>query len=105
MKKLFLLLLLCPLLTSCSLVTMERQIYPICLSVDATEDGQFQLALQAPRSSGNDDATYDIISATGETLEDAMRVLSASTPYPLNFSQIRLCIVGYHLAATTPLRP
>lgn len=105
MKKLFLLLLLCPLLTSCSLVTMERQIYPICLSVDATDDGQFQLALQAPRSSGSDDAAYDIISATGETLEDAMRVLSASTPYPLNFSQIRLCIVGYHLAATTPLRP
>ena len=105
MKKLFLLLLLFPLFTSCSLVTMERQIYPICLSVDATEDGQFQLALQAPRSSGNDDASYDIISATGKTLEDAMRVLSASTPYPLNFSQIRLCIVGYHLAATTPLRP
>lgn len=105
MKKLFLLLLLCPLLTSCSLVTLERQIYPICLSVDATEDGRFQLALQAPRSSGNDDATYDIISATGDTLEDTMRVLSASTPYPLNFSQIRLCIVGYHLAATTPLRP
>lgn len=105
MKKLFLLLLICPLLTSCSLVTMERQIYPICLSVDATEDGRFQLALQAPRSSGNDDATYDIISATGDTLQDAMRVLSASTPYPLNFSQIRLCIVGYHLAATTPLRP
>lgn len=105
MKKLFLLLIMCLLLNSCSMVTMERQIYPICLSMDGTEDGKFQLALQAPRSSGNDDATYDIISATGETLEDAMRVLSASTPYPLNFSQIRLCIVGYHLAATTPLRP
>jgi len=105
MKKLFLLLLLCPLLTSCSLVTMERQIYPICLSVDATEDGKFQLALQAPRSSGSDDASYDIISATGDTLQDAMRVLSASTPYPLNFSQIRLCLIGYRLAATTPLRP
>lgn len=105
MRKLFLLLCFCPFFTSCSLVTLERQIYPICLSVDATEDGQFQLALQAPRSSGSDDAAYDIISATGETLEDALRVLSASTPYPLHFSQIRLCIIGYHLAATTPLRP
>jgi len=105
MKKLFLLFIMCLLLNSCSLVTMERQIYPICMSVDATEDGQFQLAVQAPRSSGNDDASYDIISATGETLDDAMRVLSASTPYPLNFSQIRLCLVGYRLAATTPLRP
>jgi len=84
---------------------MERQIYPICISVDATEDGKFQLALQAPRSSGSDDASYDIISATGDTLQDAMRVLSASTPYPLNFSQIRLCLIGYRLAATTPLRP
>lgn len=105
MKKLFLLLLIAPLLTGCSLVTMERQIYPICMSVDATEDGRFQLALQAPRSSGNDDASYDIISATGDTLADALHVLSASTPYPLNFSQIRLCLVGYRLAATTPLRP
>ena len=105
MKKLFLLLFICPLLTSCSLVTMERQIYPICMSVDATEDGKFQIALQAPRSSGSDDATYDIISATGDSLSDALRVLSASTPYPLNFSQIRLCLIGYRLASTTPLRP
>ena len=105
MKKLFLLLLLCPLFTSCSLVTMERQIYPICMSVDTAEDGTFQVALQAPRSSGSDDASYDIISATGDTLEDALRVLSASTPYPLHFSQIRLCLIGYRLASTTPLRP
>lgn len=105
MKKLFLLLLMLPLCTGCSMVTMERQIYPICLSVDATQDGRFQLALQAPRSSGSDDASYDIISATGDTLEDAMRMLSASTPYPLNFSQIRLCLIGYHLASVTPLRP
>jgi len=105
MKKLFLLFILCPLLSSCSLVTMERQIYPICLSIDATGEGKFQLALQAPRSSGSDDATYDIISATGDTLEDTLHVLSASTPYPLNFSQIRLCLIGYRLAATTPLRP
>lgn len=105
MKKLFFLLLLCPLFTSCSLVTMEREIYPICMSVDATEDGTFQVALQAPRSSGSDDASYDIISATGDTLEDALRVLSASTPYPLHFSQIRLCLISYRLASTTPLRP
>lgn len=105
MKKLFLLLLLCPLLTGCNLVTMERQIYPICMSVDATDDGKFQLAVQAPRSSGNDDASYDIISATGDSLPDALHVLSASTPYPLNFSQIRLCLIGYRLAATTELRP
>ena len=105
MKKVFLLLLCLPVFTSCSLVTLERQIYPICLSVDASEDGRFQLAVQAPRSSGSDDASYDIISASGDTFEDALRMLSASTPYPLNFSQIRLCLLGYRLASTTPLRP
>ncbi|MDD5897477.1 MAG: hypothetical protein PUE14_03125 [Clostridia bacterium] len=107
MKKLFLLLLLAPLLSSCSFVNLERQIYPICISVDATDDGRFLLAIQAPRSSGtgSDSASYDIVSATGETLQEALRLLSASTPYPLNFSQIRLCIISYRLASTTPLRP
>lgn len=105
MKKLFLLILLCPVFTSCSMVTMERQIYPICMSVDLTQDGQIQLALQAPRSSGSGDASYDIISATGQTAEEALRVLSASTPYPLHFGQIRLVLIGYRLACASPLRP
>lgn len=94
-----------PLFSSCSFITLERQIYPICMSIDATEDGQFQIGVQAPRASGKDDASYDIITASGQTPQEALRVLSASTPYPLNFSQIRLCMIGYRLAATTSLRP
>ena len=107
MKKIILLLLCLPLLSSCSFVMIERQIYPICLSLDANDDGKFQVGVQAPRFSGSttSQASYDILTATGETIDDALRTLSASTPYPLNFSQIRLCLVGYRLAATTPLRP
>lgn len=105
-KKLILLLFSClPLFCSCSFITLERQIYPICMSLDVTEDGQFQIGVQAPRASGNDDASYDIITATGKTPKDTLRILSASTPYPLNFSQIRLCIIGYRLSSTTALRP
>lgn len=107
MKKICLLLLCLPLLSSCSFVMIERQIYPICLSLDADDNGNFQIGVQAPRFSGSttSQASYDILTATGETIDDALRTLSASTPYPLNFSQIRLCLVGYRLAATTNLRP
>lgn len=105
MKKLLLLILCLPLLSSCSFVTMERQIYPICMSVDRTEDGQFLVGVQAPRATQSQGASYELIAASGDTLEETLRTLSASTPYPLNFSQIRLCAVGYPLAATTELRP
>lgn len=105
-KRLALLLCCCvPLFCSCSFITLERQIYPICMSLDVTEDGRFQIGVQAPRASGNDDASYDIITASGKTPQDTLRVLSASTPYPLNFSQIRLCMISYRLASTTALRP
>ena len=105
MKKLFLLLVMCFSLTACSLVTLERQIYPICMSVDQLDSGEYLLALQAPRASNSEPAEYDIISASGATLQDALHILSASTPYPLNFSQIRLCIIGQKIASDAPLRP
>lgn len=105
MKKLLLLFLCLPLLSSCSFVTMERQIYPICMSVDQTDDGRFLVGVQAPRATQSQGASYELIAAQGDTLEETLRILSASTPYPLNFSQIRLCAIGYPLAATTELRP
>lgn len=103
MKKLLCLLACLCCLTGCSHTYLERQVYPICLSVDLNGEGQYEIALQAPKSSEN--AAYDILSGTGSSPEDALRVLAASTPYPLNFSQIRLCLIEYSLAATTPLRP
>lgn len=94
------------LMSACSYASLERQVYPICLSVDLDEKGRFQVGVQAPQSStASGAAAYDVLTAAGETLSDAMRVLSASTPYPFNFSQVRLCLVSYDLAATTHLRP
>ena len=105
MKKLLVLCLCLPLLSSCSFVTLERQIYPICMSIDAEEGKGFRIGVQAPRASESSGASYEIITASGETFHEALQVLSASTPYPLNFSQIRLCLLGYPLAVKTELRP
>lgn len=99
-------LLLClPLLCACSSATLDRQVYPICLSVDMTQDGGFCVGVQAPRASADNPASYELFTATGKDLDAALRTLAASTPYPLNFCQIRLCVVSYRLAATTPMRP
>ena len=105
MKKWFLLLLCLLMLTGCSHTYLERQIYPICLSVDVTETAQYRVGLQAPQSGSTGNTAYDVLSASGDTPMDALRVLAASTPYPLNFSQLRLCLVGYDAASTQPLRP
>ena len=115
MKKCLLLLTCLLFLTGCSHTYLERQVYPICLSIDMDEEGRYEVALQAPKTSEN--ATSFLRSAhdfpppraarreNDEMSGDALRVLAASTPYPLNFSQIRLCLIEYRLAATTPLRP
>lgn len=106
MKPRLLLLLLClPLLCACGSATLDRQVYPICLSVDLTEDGGFCVGVQAPRASAGSSVSYELLTATGEDLDAALRTLAASTPYPLNFCQIRLCVFGYRLCATTPMRP
>ena len=104
MKK-FLLLLCCLCLTGCSHTYLERQVYPLCMSVDLSQDGRWQVGLQAPRSASGDQTTYDVFSALGDTPRDALRVLAASIPYPLHFSQLRLCLISYHAAATQPLLP
>ncbi len=102
MKKCLLLLcLFC--LTGCSHTYLERQIYPLVMSVDFA-DGQYELGLQCPKSSTGDPA-YDSLTARADTPEEALAILEASTPYPLHFSQVRQCIIGYELAATAPLRP
>ena len=108
MKRLALgaLLPLCLLLAGgCSYAAIERQTFPICIGVDITDGGQYEFSIQAPKGDSTDGSTtYELMSATGDTLEDAMRILAASTPYPLNFCQVRQCMIGYSTAATTQLR-
>jgi len=91
------------MLTGCSFVTLERQIYPVCMCVDLSEDG-WVIGVQAPRAEAGGNASYEIVSATGDTFGHALRTLSASTPYPLHFGQIRLCLIGYPLAVKTEMR-
>ena len=105
MKRAFLLFLCLPLLSACSFVTLERQIYPICMSIDFTQDGRYLIGIQAPRANNASSASYEILTATADTFSETLRTLSASTPYPLNFSQIRLCLVSYPLSCVTHLRP
>lgn len=105
--KLFWVILLClPLLTGCGLGMLEREVYPLVMSVDTDADGRFTVGIQAPESLAEGaEPVYDVLTATGETPEEALALLRASTPFPLNFCQVRLCMVGYDLSARQELRP
>ncbi len=108
-KRLLLLTLLIPLLTvlcGCGYPPTERQTFPICMTVDITKEGKTQVGIQAPENtqSGDGGQSYAILAATGDTLQDALYILEASTPYPLNFCQLRLLMISYELASTTEMR-
>lgn len=106
MKKLWLILLCLPLLTGCGLGLLEREVYPLVISVDMEADGRITVGLQAPESLADGaEPVYDVLCATGDTPEAALSLLRASTPFPLNFCQVRLCLVGYNLASAQELRP
>lgn len=102
------LLFLSQALLGCAMLRMERQTFPLCMAIDQLEDGLIRIAVQAPQSgsSGGDAKTpkYEIISATGTSIGETLHLLSASTPYPINYSQLELCILGYQLASTSEVR-
>ncbi|MDD3336133.1 MAG: hypothetical protein PHI98_11555 [Eubacteriales bacterium] len=109
MKRLVALLLLClPLLGGCELSTMERQTFVLCLSFDLDEEGKLVMGVETPMNgSGTTSAAspeYTVFSATGDDFESTLSMLAASTPCSLNFSQLKLCVFSYELAAKTDLR-
>lgn len=105
-KPVWLILLCLPLLTGCGLGMLEREVYPLVMSVDTDADGRFTVGIQAPESLAEGaEPVYDVLTATGDTPEEALALLRASTPFPLNFCQVRLCMVGYDLSASQELRP
>lgn len=105
-KPVWLILLCLPLLTGCGLGMLEREVYPLVMSVDTDADGRFTVGIQAPESLAEGaEPVYDVLTATGDTPEEALSLLRASTPFPLNFCQVRLCMVGYDLSARQELRP
>ncbi len=102
-----------PLLGSCGSLTVERQVFPICLAVDVTETGQFLLTIQSPLgkpSTGVSDSGagadgYEIIAAQGNGLFAGLHKLESTLPFPLNFSQLRLLVFSSDIAARYDLRP
>lgn len=100
-------MLLFPILCSCSYLPMERQTFAICMSIDKVDEKKFEIGIQAPESGASSGLGaaqgYAIITATGTDFEEALRILATTTPYPLNFCQLRICLIGYELAATTEL--
>lgn len=112
LKRLLLLGLLalsCLALCGCGYSALERQSFAICMSIDGTKDGKMKLGIQAPKNGKGDDsgggsAQYEIFSATADTLPDALRLMAATTPYPINLSQLRICYIAYDYATKTELR-
>lgn len=97
------LLLLLPLVAGgCSVHSGEKQIFPICMSLDKLPDGRIQLAVQV--SSMAPEGGYAVFSAAGDSFEQALEILGASMPYPLHFGQLRLCLLGWTPAAEGELR-
>lgn len=92
-------LCLLPLLTGCSTSSGEKQIFPICMSMDRLEDGRLQLAVQVSSMDGGE----TVFAAAGDSFEQTLEILGASMPYPLHFGQLRLCILGYTLAGDSDL--
>jgi hypothetical protein len=97
-----LLLLLFPL-TGCSASSGEKQIFPICLSLDRLPDRRIQLAVQV--SSMAQEGGYTVFTAAGDSFAQTLEILSASMPYPLHFGQLRLCLLGWDLVGGGALGP
>lgn len=102
-NKIGLLLLLLLLLTGCSASSGEKQIFPICLSMDRLADGRLQLAVQVSDMSGDKATEYTTFVAAGDSFGQTLEILGASMPYPLHFGQLRLCLLGYELASQEDL--
>lgn len=112
MKKLLVLLgvfCLAALLSGCGKITPERRVLNVCMAVDVAQDGQLLLSVQTPKSGAAGEQStgsaaggtsdYLILSATGPDLTTALRTLSQSVPYPMSFSQLRLCAISMEVAS------
>lgn len=96
---LYLALLLPALLTGCSASSGEKQIFPICMSMDRLADGRLQLAVQVNTMNAGNASEYAVFAAAGDSFGQTLEILGASMPYPLHFGQLRLCLIGSGLAA------
>ena len=99
--KLFILLCCAVLLSGCATRQMEEELLVIALTVDRDEAGNMTVSAKAPRNaaSGDDgENSYIMAEATGSSFSDAVTMLNAATPRPLNFSQVREVMIGENAA-------
>ncbi|MBR0407682.1 MAG: hypothetical protein IJI53_06570 [Clostridia bacterium] len=97
MKKRFLCFFLCAILLSgCTSRQLEEELLVIVLTVDQSENGVVTVSAKAPRNAaqGSEGDSYLLVEASGASFSDAVSLLNAATPRPLNFSQTREVIIG-----------
>lgn len=100
-QRLFILFCCAVLLSGCASRQLEEELLVIALTVDMDETGNMTVSAKAPRNAASgDDAEngYLMIEATGGSFADAVTMLNAATPRPLNFSQSREVIIGENAA-------
>ena len=62
-------------LTGCSASSGEKQIFPICMSLDRLADGRLQLAVQVSSMAQEDG--YAVFTAAGDSFEEALEILAS----------------------------
>ena len=92
------------LCTACGGKKLEDELLVIVLAVDRSAEGDYAVAVKAPRNAAansvQDDGQggYLILEARGHTFSDAASMLNAVTPRQLNYSQVREIVIGREAA-------
>lgn len=93
----------------CNASVMERQTFVLCVTFDIDKEDKLTIGVLTPKNGGGDEAgsvpEYTMFSASGDTVQQTFALLSDSSPSPINFSQLKLCVISYELAAKQELLP
>ena len=89
MKRLLLLLLGCLCLGGCASLPGEERSFALCLGVHTSTSG-VEVAVQLPNYKG--DQKYLVLSAAGDSFDEALSSLTAVSPSRLHFGQLRLVV-------------
>ncbi len=95
MKRLWALLLCCLCLGGCASLPGEERSFALCLGVHASTSG-VEVAVQLPNYKG--DKNYLVISAAGDSFDEALSSLIAASPSRLHFGQLRLVVFSQETA-------
>ena len=97
MKRLLLLLLGCLCLGGCASLPGEERSFALCLGVHTSTSG-VEVAVQLPNYKG--DQKYLVLSAAGDSFDEALSSLTAVSPSRLHFGQLRLVVFSQETAAS-----